>query len=92
MNKSIRGVALFVGVMFLALLINATASYWIHTDDLVNDARNTRVRDEEFGGPRGPILAANTPIVQSVPTGTTPYAYQRQYLDGPLYAPVTGYY
>lgn len=72
--------------MFLALLINATASYWIRTDDLVNDARNTRVRDEEFGGPRQPILATNTPIVQDVPTGTTPYAYQRQYLDGPLYA------
>ncbi len=92
MNKSIRGVAIFVGVMFLALLVNATAGYWIRTDDLVNDPRNTRVRDEEFGGPRGPILAANTPIVQSVETGSTPYAYQREYLDGPLYAPVTGYY
>lgn len=92
MNKSIRGVAIFVGVMFLALLVNATAGYWVRTDDLVNDPRNTRVRDEQFGGPRGPILAANTPIVQSVETGTTPYAYQRQYVDGALYAPITGYY
>lgn len=92
MNKSIRGVAMLVGLMFIALLVNVTVSYWVRTDDLVNDPRNTRVRDEQFGGPRGPILAANTPIVQNVETGSRPYAYQRQYLDGPLYAPVTGYY
>lgn len=92
MNKSIRGVAVFIGVMFLALLVNVTAGYWIRSDELNEDARNTRVRDEQFGGPRGPILAANTPIVQSVETGTLPYAYQREYLDGPLYAPFTGYY
>ncbi len=92
MNKSIRGVWLVVGLMFLALLVNATLGYALRTESLVNDPRNTRVRDEQFGGQRGPILAANTPIAQNVATGTRPYAYQREYLDGPLYAPVTGYY
>lgn len=92
MNRSIRGVAAVVGLMFMALLINATLGYALRTDSLVNDARNNRVRDAQFGGPRGAILAANTPIVSNVETGTRPYPYQREYLDGPLYAPVTGYY
>lgn len=92
MNRSIRGVAVVVGLMFLALLANSTISYLVRTDALLNDTRNTRVRDEQFGGPRGPILAANTPVAENVETGTRPYTYQRQYLDGPLYAPVTGFY
>lgn len=92
MNRSIRGVALFAGLMFLALMLNATVGYWARTDSLVDDPRNVRVRDAQFGGARGPILASNTPIAQNVETGTRPYAYQRQYLNGPLYAPVTGYY
>ncbi len=92
MNRSIRGVAALVGLMFLALLINATLGYALRQDSLVNDPRNNRVRDAEFGGPRGAIMAANTPIVSNVETGTRPYPYQRQYLDGPLYAPLTGFY
>ncbi|GAA2180814.1 penicillin-binding transpeptidase domain-containing protein [Brooklawnia cerclae] len=92
MNRSLRGVSLVVGLMFLALLINVTAAYVVRTDDLVNDPRNTRVRDEQFGGQRGPILAANTPIAENVETGTRPYEYARTYLNGPLYAPITGYY
>lgn len=92
MNRSIRGVAMVAIVMFLALMLNVTISYYVRTDDLLNDPRNVRVRDEQFGGPRGPILAANTPVAESVETGSRPYEHQRQYLDGPLYAPVTGYY
>lgn len=92
MNRAIRGVSLLVGLMFLALMANATAGYLVRTEELLNDDRNVRVRDEQFGGPRGTILAANTPIAENVETGTLPYAFQRNYLNGPLYAPVTGYY
>ena len=88
MNKSIRGVAVVTILMFLALLVNATAGYWIRTDELTNDPRNTRVQDEQFGAPRGPFRAANPPAASSVETGTRPYATQRQSLDGPLYAPM----
>lgn len=92
MNRSIRGVAVVVGLMFLALLVNVTASYLVRTDELTNHPRNTRVQDEQFGGPRGPIFAGNTPIVQNVPTDARPYQYIRTYVDGALYAPITGYY
>lgn len=92
MNRSIRGVALVAGLMFLALLINVTVSYLARSEFLLNYPSNNRVRDEQFGSPRGPILVGNTPVVQNVPTNTHPYAYQREYLNGPLYAPVTGYY
>lgn len=92
MNRSIRGVALVVGLMFLALLVNVTGSYLLRNDELLNHPRNTRVQDEQFGGPRGAIIAGNTPIAQNVPTDSRPYENVRTYLDGPLYAPVTGYY
>lgn len=92
MNRSIRGVAVVVLLMFLALMANITIGYMTRTDELINDPRNSRVRDEQFGAERGPILVGNTPIVSNVATDTRPYAYQRTYLDGPLYAPITGYY
>lgn len=92
MNRSIRGVAVVVLFMFLALMVNATAGYLIRSDGLNNDPRNTRVRDEQFGAERGPIMVGNTPIASNIATGTRPYAYQRTYLDGQVYAPVTGYY
>ena len=31
----------------------------VRTDELTNHPRNTRVQDEQFGGPRGPIFAGN---------------------------------
>ena len=68
MNRSIRGVALVAGLMFLALLINATVSYLARSEFLLNYPSNNRVRDEQFGSPRGPILVGNTPVVQNVPT------------------------
>ena len=92
MNRPIRLVSIFTALLFAALLINITVNYVARTDDLLADSRNVRVRDAQFGAPRGPILAANTPIVSNVETGERPFAYQRTYLDGPVYAPITGYF
>ena len=84
MNKSIRGVAVVTILMFLALLVNATAGYWIRTDELTNDPRNTRVQDEQFGAQ----LALAVP--RGVSAGTLYLAVQRDYtlklLEGRLRA------
>ncbi|HET9127449.1 MAG TPA: penicillin-binding protein 2 [Propionibacteriaceae bacterium] len=91
MNRPLRRVAVFAALMFFALLANVTYFPLVRADGLVNDPANRRVRDAQFAQDRGAILVGNTPIVSSRPIkGTT--SYQRVYANGPLWAPVTGYY
>lgn len=91
MNGPIRTVSALVMVMFLALMVNASYTYVFRTPSLTNDARNRRVTDAQFGTDRGDILVGNKAIATSTPT-TDQYKFQRVYSNGPLYAPVTGYY
>lgn len=37
-------------------------------------------------------MVGNTPVASNIATGTRPYDYQRVYLDGQVYAPITGYF
>jgi len=91
MNRSIRRVAIVAAVMVLAMLVNITASYLLRSDSLNNNPQNRRVREAQFAQPRGAILVGNTPVVQTVPAkGQFPYL--RTYSDGPMYAPVSGYF
>ncbi|MCL1841414.1 MAG: penicillin-binding protein 2, partial [Propionibacteriaceae bacterium] len=86
-----RRVSVVAALMFLALLINITVAYFVRDPGLLDDPNNQRVLQAQFSQPRGAILVGNTPIVSTQPsTGT--FAYQRVYANGPLYAPVTGYY
>ena len=91
MNRPIRRVAVVAALMFFALLANITYFPLVRADGLANDPANRRVRDAQFAQNRGAILVGNTPIATSKPTKGT-FAYQRVYADGPLWAPVTGYY
>ena len=92
MNRAIRRVSIVAAVMFFALLLNASVGYLLRTGPLLNDPANRRVLDAEFDRPRGPMLVGTTPIVQSVPVSGARFSLERQYANGPLYAPVTGYY
>ena len=91
MNRPIRRVAVFAALLFFALLANVTYFPLMRADGLVNDPANRRVRDAQFAQDRGAILVGNTPIASSKPTNGT-FAYQRVYANGPLWAPVTGFY
>lgn len=91
MNRSIRKVAVFAGLLILALLVNISASYLLRTNSLDNNPQNQRVREAQFGGPRGAILVGNTAIVQTVDSNGR-FANLRTYTNGPMYAQVTGYY
>jgi len=91
MNRAIRHVTVVAALLIVALLVNLTASYLLRYDSLNNNPGNRRARQYEFSQPRGDILAGNTPIATSTPA-TGNYPYQRTYADGPMYAPVTGYY
>lgn len=92
MNSPIRRISAGCLLLCVALLINATYVQAFWADDLNARSENRRVLLDEFSRERGPILLADdTPIAQSVPVDDE-YQFQRQYPEGPMYAPVTGYY
>lgn len=91
MSKNIRTISVVLLVMFLALFGSSTYIQVFQAPVLAADSRNTRILLQSYEVQRGPILVEGAPIALSTPDGTR-YRYARSYTDGPLYAPVTGYY
>jgi len=92
-NRQIRFVGLISGLMVLALLANLTYLNVVQQSSLEANPYNVRAREAEFDVDRGQILAGNTVIAESVPTADgSVFTYQRTYANGPLYAPVTGFF
>lgn len=91
MNTPLRRVALAVMGMIVLLLANATYIQVVSADDYRSDPRNRRVLLDEYSRQRGQIIARGLPVARSEDTGGQ-LRFTRRYLDGPLYAPVTGYY
>ena len=93
MNKQIRYVGLISALMVFALLANLTYLALGRESSLEANPYNTRAREAEFDVHRGQILAGDTVIADSVEsTDQSVFRYQRVYANGPLYAPVTGFY
>ena len=93
MNAPLRKVAIAVLVLFTALIVNVNVVQVVRANSLRNDDRNTRQLSEEYDRERGAIVIAGNPIASSVPSAADdPLRYTRTYAQGPLYAPVTGYY
>ncbi|UQA93402.1 peptidoglycan D,D-transpeptidase FtsI family protein [Streptomyces halobius] len=90
MNRPLRHIAVFCGVLILALLIRATWVQFVMGEELSNDPNNRRVKIEAFSYPRGNIIVGGKPITGSVATSGD-FKYKRTYKDGPMYAPVTGF-
>lgn len=91
MNRPIRGIAVVLAILLLALLVNITAIQVVLAGDYRERPGNQRILLEEYGRERGPILVGPNPVARSVETGDT-LKFLRTYSDGPLYAPVTGFY
>lgn len=91
MNTPLRRVALAVMGMIVLLLANTTYIQVVSADDYRSDPRNRRVLLDEYGRQRGQIIAGGLPIARAEETGGQ-LRFTRTYLNGPLYAPVTGYY
>jgi peptidoglycan glycosyltransferase len=90
-NKPLRRVAIFSGLLILALLIRTNWVQFIQSTDLDSDANNKRVRIERYAAPRGNIIVDGKPITGSAVTDDTSFKYKRTYIDGPMWAPVTGF-
>lgn len=91
MNRPIRRIAFVLTLMLLALLVNVTVIQVVLADDYRDRPGNQRILLQEYGRERGPILVGPDPAARSVETGDT-LRYLRTYSNGPLFAPVTGFY
>jgi len=90
-NAPLRRVAISVLVLFTLLIINVNYIQVVRADKLRADPANTRVLAEEYGRQRGSIIVHGTEIAMSTRTDDR-LTFLRQYPQGPLYAPVTGFY
>ncbi|MFD8911953.1 peptidoglycan D,D-transpeptidase FtsI family protein [Streptomyces sp. NPDC059575] len=91
MNKPLRRIAIFCGLLVLALLIRDNWLQYAQADKLRTDLDNRRVAIERYASPRGDIIVDGNPITGSVETKAGDYKYKRTYKNGPMWAPVTGY-
>jgi peptidoglycan glycosyltransferase len=77
--------------MIVLLLANTTYIQVVNADTYRTDPRNRRVLLDEYSRQRGQLIAGGLPVARSEETGGA-LRFTRTYLDGPVYAPVTGYY
>ncbi|MFF5919423.1 peptidoglycan D,D-transpeptidase FtsI family protein [Streptomyces flavochromogenes] len=91
MNKPLRRVAIFCGLLILALLLRDNWLQFVRADELNAHPTNKRVQIERYANARGNIIVDGKPITGSVDSKDPYYKFKRTYTDGPMWAPVTGY-
>ncbi|MER8232241.1 penicillin-binding transpeptidase domain-containing protein [Streptomyces sp. NPDC094049] len=91
MNKPLRRVAIFCGLLVLALLLRDNWLQFVRADELNAHPKNRRVQIERYANERGNIIVDGKPITGSVDSKDTFYKFKRTYVDGPMWAPVTGF-
>ncbi|MFV0434083.1 MAG: peptidoglycan D,D-transpeptidase FtsI family protein [Leucobacter sp.] len=91
MNKQLKAVTRVIFGMFLVLFFAVTMIQFVTADELRASEYNSRTLKNSYKVERGSILVEGEPIAFSTPTGNS-YRFLREYSNGPLYAPITGYY
>ncbi|MCS0635234.1 penicillin-binding transpeptidase domain-containing protein [Streptomyces sp. LP05-1] len=91
MNKPLRRIAVFCGLLVLALLLRSNWLQYVQAEELSTHAKNQRVTIARYAAPRGNIIVDGKPITGSVDSKDPLYRYKRTYVDGRMWAPVTGY-
>ncbi len=91
MNKPLRRIAIFCGILVLALLIRDNWLQYVRADELNSHKYNRRVEIERYAHERGDIIVDGKAITGSAETEDSDFRYKRVWKNGPLWAPVTGY-
>lgn len=91
MNKPLRRISLFCGLLVLALLVRTNWLQYVQAEELSTRKENRRVQIAQYATERGNIIVNGEPITGSTVTDGSDYKFKRTYIDGPLWAPVTGY-
>ncbi len=92
MNKTLRQLFTAVIALFAILGMSNTIISAVAADRLNSDPRNTRTLYHQIGAPRGSILASDGTVLAKSDPVNDAFVYQRSYPNGPVYAPVTGYF
>ncbi|MEU2288156.1 penicillin-binding transpeptidase domain-containing protein [Streptomyces sp. NPDC013178] len=90
MNKPLRRIAIFCGLLILTLLIRDNYLQYVKANTLATDGENRRVNIERYAIPRGNIIVDGKAITGSVETSGD-FKYKRTWTNGPMWAPVTGF-
>ncbi|MEV5437434.1 penicillin-binding protein 2 [Streptomyces sp. NPDC052682] len=90
MNKPLRRIAIFCGLLMLTLLIRDNWLQYVKADELRTDSNNRRVAIERYASPRGDIIVGGSPITGHTTTSGD-FKYKRTYKNGAMWAPVTGF-
>lgn len=91
MNKPLRRIAIFCGLLVLALLIRDNWLQYVKADSLREDTDNRRVLIARYATPRGDIIVDGKAITGHAETTSGDFKYKRTYKDGAMWAPVTGF-
>ncbi|MFT2015854.1 peptidoglycan D,D-transpeptidase FtsI family protein [Streptomyces sp. 796.1] len=91
MNKPLRRIAIFCGLLVLALLVRDNWIQFVQADELADHKHNRRVEIARYSQPRGNIIVDGKAITGSKETNGTDFKYKRTYTNGEMWAPVTGY-
>ncbi|MEU8706055.1 penicillin-binding protein 2 [Streptomyces sp. NPDC048565] len=91
MNRPLRHIAIFCGLLMLALLIRTNWLQYAESEELAGHEHNRRVKITQFATPRGDIIVGGKAITGSKAVEGTDFKYQRTFKQGAMYAPVTGY-
>jgi peptidoglycan glycosyltransferase len=90
-NTPVRRIAIAVMAMIVLLMANLTYVQVVKAGDYRNDDRNRRVLLNEYSRKRGQISAEGQVLASSIETDDQ-LQYLRQYPDGEIFAPLTGFY
>ncbi|MEW2484915.1 penicillin-binding protein 2 [Streptomyces sp. NPDC048411] len=91
MNRPLRHIAIFCGLLVMALLLRTNWLQYFQREALSTDTHNRRVQIAQFATPRGDIIVRGKAITGSKAVDGTDFTYQRSFKQGAMYAPVTGY-
>lgn len=91
MNRPLRHIAIFCGLLMLALLVRTNWLQFAQSEELSSHEHNRRVKITQFATPRGDVIVGGKAITGSKAVEGTDFKYQRTFKQGPMYAPVTGY-
>ncbi|MCA6093583.1 penicillin-binding protein 2 [Streptomyces sp. SCA3-4] len=91
MNKPVRRIAIFCGLLILALMVRDNWIQFVQADELKANKHNRRVTIARYSQPRGNIIVDGQAITGSQETGGIDFKFKRTYKNGDMWAPVTGY-
>ncbi|MFG2723921.1 peptidoglycan D,D-transpeptidase FtsI family protein [Streptomyces canus] len=91
MNKPLRRIAIFCGLLVLTLLLRDNWLQYVKADSLKDDPKNRRVLIARYATPRGDIIVDGKSITGHAETTSGDFKYKRTYKDGAMWAPVTGF-